>query len=876
MVPCVIESFVPTFMTLACALVLLLAADLPAPTLSFLENRCFECHDAETKKGDLDLTALAPDFAQAENFARWVKVHDRIESGDMPPKKKERPTAEELKPALAWMRESLTAADAVRHAGERTTARRLTRVEYENTMRDLFDLKGITLMNDLPGDGMVHGFDKNAGALDVSHVNIAKYVEAADKVLNAAIVSRPEAPLVEKQRISLAESYIVRVVLTQSDAVLLRDGKPDPILPIAGEHRHVGLGEHEKLGLLDPTSTVGIFRHEDDAFNPGFNAWASVFGGDYKLKLSLWSFGWDKGTVTPARGTEAVRLSVVQLQNKGHGGGHPSFTLGHFDAPPDQARIHELTQWFNPGETIGYNAASLVPRRVGEEKGRAMNFVGPGVACDWLEVEGPFHDQWPPKGHRALFGELPIAEVVAKDHPGVRFPDRPMVRQEMIHAINRPTPLKGLWTVKSEDPKADADRLLTSFLPKAFRRPVTDEVRAQYLGLVEDALANGECFELAMRGAYQAALCSPDFLYHVEAPGKLDAYALASRLSYFLWNSMPDEELLTLAQAGKLNDPAVLRAQTERLLKGPLSQRFIEDFLGQWLKLRAIAANDPDRKLYPEFSPYLQESMVAETQAYFRELLEKDLNASYLVRSDFAMVNETLARHYGIDTVKGTQIRRVALPADCPRGGFLTQAAILKVTANGTTTSPVPRGAFVMERLLGHTPEPPPSSVPAVEPDVRGATTIREQLDKHRSDPSCAACHAKIDPPGFALESFDVIGGFRTRYRSIEIGDKPEQGLIDPFVRLGFKLGPVVDASGEMPDGRPFKDIREFQDLAASDTAGLLANLARQFATYATGREVTFGDREAIREIVAKTQAKGGGVRALLHEVIQSPIFLTR
>src|SRR5206468_7813624 len=194
---------------------------------------------------------------------------------------------------------------------------------------------------------------------------------------------------------------------------------------------------------------------------------------------------------------------------------------------------------------------------------------------------------------------------------------------------------------------------------------------------------------------------------------------------------------------------------------------FIEDFLGQWLKLRNIAATDPDRKLYPEFSPYLQDSMVAETRAYFRELIENDLDASYLVRSDFAMLNEKLAVHYGIPGVTGSAIRRVSLPAGCPRGGFLTQGAILKVTANGTTTSPVPRGAFVMDRLLGQPPEPPPPNIPAIEPDVRGAKTIRDQLDKHRSNAACASCHAKIDPPGFALESFDVIGGFRTRYRSI-------------------------------------------------------------------------------------------------------------
>jgi hypothetical protein len=268
--------------------------------------------------------------------------------------------------------------------------------------------------------------------------------------------------------------------------------------------------------------------------------------------------------------------------------------------------------------------------------------------------------------------------------------------------------------------------------------------------------------------------------------------------------------------------------------------------------------------------------MVAETRAYFRELLDKDLGASYLVKSDFAMLNEKLAVHYGIPGVTGSQIRRVSLPKGSPRGPFLTQAAILKITANGTTTSPVPRGAFVMDRLLGQPPEPPPPDIPAIEPDVRGAKTIREQLDKHRNVAACASCHAKIDPPGFALETFDVIGGERNRYRSIGAGDPAPRGAIDPFIGISFKLGPNVDASGVLPDGRAFAGIGEFQDLLAADSTRLLKNLARQFAVYSTGRDVSFGDRDQLAAIVADTKKKGGGIRTLLHELTQSCLFQTR
>jgi hypothetical protein len=442
--------------------------------------------------------------------------------------------------------------------------------------------------------------------------------------------------------------------------------------------------------------------------------------------------------------------------------------------------------------------------------------------------------------------------------------------------MNRPDPSPGIFTVQSNQPLADADQLLASFLPKAFRRPVPLDVRNAYVNKVADRLKAGDCFESAMRWAYRAALCSPDFLYHVEPANKIDDHALASRLSYLFWNSMPDNRLTELANANTLHVPTTLRAEVERLLKDPRSQRFVSDFTGQWLKLRQIAANDPDRQLYPEFSPYLQDSMVAESRAYFQEIIDRNLGASYLVQSDFVMVNGKLATHYGIHGVSGAKPRRVPLPKDCPRGGFLTQAAVMKVTANGTTTSPVPRGAFVLERILGERPEPPPPNIPAVEPDVRGTSTIREQLAKHRSDSSCAACHAKMDPPGFALESFDVIGGYRARYRSIGVGDKAERGGIDPFIGINFKLGPPVDPSGILPDNKSFKDIKELQTHLAADPDRLLRNLAMQLAVYGTGRPIAFSDRKQINGIVSNTRNNGGGIRTLLHELVQSPLFQTR
>lgn len=871
------------YVILSWLVVLHLTRTVPADSNTYFQHHCHQCHDADSKQGGLDLTALKLDDSSSENFARWVRIHDRIQAGEMPPKSEPRPPESATTEVLRLLKADLMAAEQSWLDGERRTGvRRLTRAEYENTIRDLFDLPGIPLQGNLPTDGSAHGFDKNSDALDLSHVNLAKYVEAADHTLNLAIATQPQAPTVQKRRISLANSggFVAHVIMN-GDGVLLKDKRPDPEFPPAGEHNHIDEGAHERIGSFRNGATVGLFRHEDESLSPYFIEHVTIYPGRYRVRTSLWSFQWDKGQVLPSRGTEAARLSVVQLTGDGRGGQHPSYVLGYFDAPSIESQEHELITWLNHNEIIGFNVASLAPVANYSRKGRAMAFTGPGIAVDWLDIEGPLHEVWPPESHRVLFADLPLMEFKPDEQKGVRPPVRKQVRQ-LGAGRNRPDSSQGLWTVRSEQPLVDADRLLAAFLPKAFRRPVDAEVRQAYVAKVDERLKAGDCFESAMRWACRAALCSPDFLYHIESSDRspddrlLDNHALACRLSYFLWNSRPDDELTKLADESRLHERDVLRGQIERMLRDAKSQRFIDDFLGQWLKLRQIAATDPDRKLYPEFSPYLQDSMVAETKGFFRELLERDLDASHLVRSNFAMLNEKLAVHYGLASVKGSQIRRVELPPDHPRGPFLTQAALLKITANGTTTSPVPRGAFVMARLLGEEPDPPPANIPAIEPDVRGAKTIREQLDKHRTDVLCASCHAKMDPPGFALESFDVIGGWRDRYRSIGEGDPAPRGSIDPFIGISFKLGPAVDASGVLPDDRAFRNVVELQKLLAADSGRLLRNIAQQLLVYSTGRPVAFSDRDAVRALVGQVESRGGGLRTLIHELIQSELFRTR
>jgi hypothetical protein len=491
-----------------------------------------------------------------------------------------------------------------------------------------------------------------------------------------------------------------------------------------------------------------------------------------------------------------------------------------------------------------------------------------------------------------LFGELEMVPF-RKLPPNVITP----AAMQRLRKTDQLTPV-------SSQPAADANRLLGAFLSRAYRRPVNDGDIAPYLGIVRQHLDRSECFESAMLSAYRAVLCSPDFLFLVGKPGPLDEYKMAERLSYFLWRTAPDETLREAADRGELRKPEVLRRETERLLASPRAQAFVTDFLDQWLHLREFGSTQPEMRLFPEFyvedggknfkeDPLLIHSMLDETRMFFTDLLKNDSSLLQLIDSDFTFLNQRLAAFYKLPPVNGTAMQRVVLPTDSPRGGVLTQASVLKVTANGTTTSPVVRGAYVMARLLGKPPEPPPPNIPAVEPDVQGSTTIRELLDKHRADASCASCHAKMDPPGLALENFDAIGGWRDRYRlagqpkKVRVGTGKESKVVEePTVevvsaasrrnRVKLRLGSAVDATGVLADGRTFADINGLRALLLKDEDALARNLAQQLMIYATGAGIRFSDRAAIDAIVAKTKATNHGLRSLVQEVVASELFQTK
>jgi hypothetical protein len=793
------------------------AAELGGKLEPMFEQHCYDCHDADAKKGGLDLTALKWKPNDAENLQQWTKVFDKVERGEMPPKKKERPPAEVSSAFMKTLHGELHGSSRRQQETEgRVVYRRLNRTEYVQTVHDLLGID-TPLRDLLPEDGTASGFDNIGAALNLSAVHLERYLQAADLALKEATVTAPK-PETKKLRTDYNETW------HDWNAPGFQNNQwthsPEGLLAI----RWNGVnGPHGELGAWSPPVPDARYRFR------------------IRARAMIDKTGPNAGKNDATRPDRHIILKVALADWPRTG---LTFGNTYFEMSSTEFREFTYEARVPKGKTLWLSPYRAVPEKPDE---RAM-VAGICAVVEWVEIEGPLHEEWPPRGHRLLYGDLPLQPADPK------------------------TPGKDLRVISAQ-PETDARRLLAAFLPKAFRRPVSEDEVSEHLALVQEQMAKGRRFDDALRAAYKMALCSPNFLFLQEKPGRLDDHALAARLSYGLWSTAPDDELTALATQKKLHDPAVLRAQTERLLASPKAARFIRNFLGSWLNLRDIDFTQPDTKLYPEFEQYLQQSMVAETERFFEELLQNNLSVRNIVHSDFAMLNERLAEHYGIAGVKGEQLRKVSLTADSRRGGFITQGAVLKVSANGTSTSPVVRGAYVLDRILGTPPDPPPKNVPAIEPDIRGATTIREQLDKHRNQPACAGCHAQLDPPGFALENYDVTGRWRTVYRAIPDSAKDKVVNVPGTDIRFYTQGRPVDPSFAMADGRLFKDVDQFKQIVLSDPEQLARCVAEKLITHFTGAQIQFADREVIEAIVQRAASSDYGLRTLVHEVIQSRVF---
>ncbi len=835
----------------------ILFAQQPAPVRSFITANCAPCHNADLKSGNLDLTTFPFHPADPVNFARWSRVHDRVRDGEMPPIKSASLTPDARNAFLKALEAPLMAADAARYAAQgRSTWRRMNRYEYESTVRDLLGAPWLQIKELLPEDGEANHFNKSGEALDVSHVHMNQYLAAAEYALRQALpkfATRPEA---------VTKRYYAREQNSMFSKIQFPDSPERDMFPVVGDSADIialkKLGPRSvgpALPAIRETEGLGVVASTYEPLEMRFNQFTAPVSGRYKLRLkahTMW-VGPDKAprwwrpnpeVIYPGRTTEPVTLySEVPPREMRK--------LGSFDVGPEPV-VNEVEVYLLKGDSVRPDAVRFFRSRPPNWRNPLATEDGqPGVVFNWLEVEGPLVDQWPAQGHELLFADLPY------------------------------TVTKGVTEFQSKNPDADSRRLLKGFLARAYRRPIPDNEVERFAGLASKSMAAGFSFTDSMISAYTAVLCSPAFVTLEEKPGRLDNYALASRLSYFLWNSEPDATLRELAAQNKLQDTAVLRAQTQRLLDDPRSQRFVHAFLDYWLDLHKLDVTSPDENLYPDYylDDFLIESAGDESRAFFTELIRKNLPARNIVSSDFVTINERLADLYGIPGVKGAAIRRVPLPADSTRGGFLTQASVLKVTANGTSTSPVLRGVWINERILGKPVPPRPTGVPAIATDTRGAATIRELLAKHRSQPVCNSCHALIDPAGFALEAFDIVGAQRDKYRALgELtnGAAKAPGIGKNGQAFAFHYALPVDASGTLPDGRTFNDVRELKKLLITDERQLARNVASQLITYSTDAPVHFSDRPKLEAILDQTKSSDYGVEAIIQAIIQSELFRSR
>ena len=809
-------------------LALLLAGLVPAAAAAqsfeadvrpLVETSCLACHGARTVT-PLDIGSLGYDLSNRETFGAWERIYERVHDGEMPPRTARQPDPAVVETALGSLKQALVDGNLTARNGLRTPLRRLTRLEYAYTIADLLHVDeavGLDLSQTLPAEADSGGFDTVAANQSMSPLHVRAYLEAADRALDAALRTGPRPDPVE-HRIEYVDSQY---------------------LPFIEHAEALGLGIVKKVD----DAFVAFFDFGSTyTFHSGTEGFVASAPGRYRVTVDAYPYQAETPvTATVYRGKMAgVAASLDEL-------------IGVFDL--EAPRAVELTPYLRPGDLIGLSVAdldvppgaesSLQPVDGDPSKGYGgmKDYPGEGIAFRTLTIEGPLLDSdvWPPASTRQLLA-------------GVEFDDAGEI-------LLTKTPYQHVLDVVAD------------FAPRAFRRPLAPGELESYASLAAPLLEDGRPFVEAVRVPLRAVLSAPAFLFQAGDAGTLDDFALASRLSYFLWRSMPDDALLDAARAGRLSEPAALAAQVDRMLDDARSARFVRDFAGQAFRLYELRATSPDAGLYPEYDDRLGQAMAQETELFLAELIAENRGADHLIDADFTFVNRRLAQHYGLQEVAGQQMRRVSLPADSPRGGLLTQASVLKVTANGTMTSPVPRGNFVLANLLGKPPAPPPPGIEGLEPDTRGTTTIRELLTAHRANPVCANCHRRIDPPGFALEAFDPIGGFRTRYRAA--GGETTFG--DFTVPLPYVDGPAVDASGVTPAGEAFAGIEEYKRLMLkNDVEQVARHLTSQFLAYATGAEIEFADRDTVERVVARIDDDGYPIRTMIHEVVQSDLFRSR
>ena len=759
-----------------------------------LDTYCVGCHSERLRIGGLVLEGLDPEDV-GPNAAIWEKVVRKVQAGAMPPAGSRRPDPATYRGLIGALEARLDrAAQAAPNPG-RPPVHRLNRLEYANAIRDLFgfEIDGRAM---LPADDSGYGFDNIADVLTVSPGLLERYLLAATKISRLAVGD-------PSMRASVTTYEVGNQTLGQDDRM-------SEALPF-GSRGGIAVRHHFPLD------------------------------GEYRVKFFLQRS--DVADSNMVRGHDVTNLIDVRLDRK-----HvETFEIGSSDI-----------------QTRQYFAEDYAPDATAEARFVAtagMHVVGvslnkdtwniPGVGVSRLPLTSVAFNRGRISSANSGRIDMTIQKVfIAGPFDGQRPVTSPAYQRLFV-----------CQPASAAEEAPCARRILSTVARRAYRRPVTEADVATLLDFYQLGRRDGT-FETGIRAALERLLVDVNFLFRLEqdpataSPGRayaLSDVALASRLSFFLWSSIPDDELLTLAEQGRLRDPGVLGAQARRMLADARATVMARNFFDQWLYLRNIDTHTPNKNLFPEFDENLRQAFRQETALFLQSQIQEDRSVLELLTADYTFVNERLARHYGIPDVLGSHFRRVSLPADSPRRGLLGQGSVLTVTSYADRTSVVVRGTFVLQNLLGIPPPPPPPNVPDLdETEVKGS--LRQRMEQHRANPVCATCHSLIDPPGFALESFDAVGKFRT-----------------------MDGGTPIDASGVLVDGTTFDGPASFRTaLLTSQKDAFLTTLTEKLVTYAVGRGVEYYDMPAVRRILREAEADDYHWSTLILAIVKSTPFQMR
>ena len=816
----------------------------------YFQKYCHRCHGTETQKSDRRLDQFPKNLASDDDATVLLEeALDAMNRGDMPPDKKgvPQPPAKQTRRVIEWITGHLQEVSSAK-ASASTMMRRLNRFEYVNTLRDLLGVKAevLDLTSDFPADATEHGFDNIGEALTLSDYQLQRYVEVAEAALDEALYFGAGQP--QRQTWNYTGKDFNGVEQYERAPVTWR-------LIVVDDYLEVGHGQPSE-------------RHPNfvkDFVNQG----GAPADGWYDIRIraaaaNRLDHGYDHDEFERYR-SQALKMALwiaptARLLEKNAADQRRLVTV--WDLPDDEPELFTRRVWLGKGavpfvswtngisskgnirrvaekhhpEVIRATKTQLDGAKLGDPELQALVellaknndnpllsevYQGPRMRVWNLDIEGPVFDQWPPRSHQMIVGD------------------------------------------QTDASKVDIDAVVHRFASRAFRRPITASDVEHYTAFIRGRIDQGDTHATAIKLGLAAILSSPRFLYLDEGNEEADAemlpHELASRLSYFLWGTMPDSELTAAASASRLDSTDGMTSQVNRMLGDERARGFVEHFTDTWLRINILGSMPPDLKAFGSYYDDRLESLFKEeTRLFFADLLSTNGSILHLLDSDYTFVNDALARHYNIEGVRGEHFRKVGLEPQHHRGGLLGQGSVLTLTANGIETSPVVRGVWVLENILGTPPSPPPPDVEPLEPDTRGTTTIREQLDKHRNVQACADCHAKIDPLGFALEFYDPVGGYRSRYPA----------------RNGRGL--AVDGSGRLPSGDAFQDERDLKRLLLDRKDQFTRTLAAKMLTYATGRPTSFRDRTAIDSIAAQVADNGYGLRDLVIAVVNCESFSRR